>query len=568
MVSCLSKKKKINFAFNSLKEHRIALVAALIVFILFLTALYPAIFSRYQNYFVMSAVNWQDTAMHLSIIESISQGNFPPQAPYFSGVPLNYYYFIDLHSAILQTLYGDFFPQILIYDNPFFVLMFFLALYALTYQLFKNKLAALLAALLGTFSGNFLYYRFFQDALKAIGNTGNIFTAIKGMIATHSYTLDYGHLLQMVPMADYFLQNRPMMIGLPAIVLEILLLIHGFEKNSKKYFILAGLISGMLIKFQLFAFGVSILIVIFSWLFVPQQPRKKIDKLIYYFATLVIFIFYTLLFFKGSSSVIGTFLSNFRLGPWDTTQSFQWYLAFPFANFGILALIFLFFILLPITKTRKLTFLLVLSAVLYIIPHIFNFTIYDADMLKFFYFLQIPLSVIAGLSLQRFFSFSKLGKNLVILLVIISSFNSYLTLASSFLNKYEGYSEADYQAGMWIRNNTSPNSVFITIPTVHSAVSDIGGRLRVLSYTTWPYTHGFNKGLDNVFTRQADIESLYKDPTDTENTKRILNLYHINYLYLGTEENNKYPYAQQLFSHLNFLKVVYNASGIQIYQVL
>src|SRR3972149_9065591 len=128
-----SRKFKIKSSLAVLKDHVAGLFLSLIIFTVFLIALYPAIFSRYQNYFVMSAVNWQDTAMHQSIIQTISQGNFPPQAPYFSGQPLNYYYFIDFHSAILQTLYGDFFPRILVYDNPFFVSLFFLSVYMLSY---------------------------------------------------------------------------------------------------------------------------------------------------------------------------------------------------------------------------------------------------------------------------------------------------------------------------------------------------------------------------------------------------------------------------------------------------
>lgn len=565
--------KKVKGSFSYFRGHRVAIYLSLVIFTLFLIALYPAIFSSYQNYFVMSSVNWQDTAMHQSIIQTLSQGNFPPQAPYFSGQPLNYYYFIDLHSAILQVLYGNFFPRVLVYDNPFFVLLFFLSVYALSFSFFKGRLAALISGLLVVFSGNFLYLRFFSDVYNNLGKSANYLVLIRDILANHSYTLDYGQLMQMVPMADYFLQNRPMMVGLPAVALIMLLLVSGFSKDSKKYFLLAGFLTGMLVKFQLFAFGISILVFFLTWfVFASRNFRKELSTLLYYLVPIILSLIFTSLFFSSNSYVVSALLANFRFGPWDQAKSFFWYLAFPFVNFGVPTLFFLLFILLVFLKrvnvTKSILCLLVLSIALYFIPYTVYFTIYDGDMLKFFYFLLIPLSLISGLLLQKIWRDFQLGSLIVILLIIISSFNSFLTLGSSFFNKYKGYSEADYKAGIWIRGNTLPNSVFVTMPTVHSAVSEIGGRLRVLSYTVWPHSHGFNKGDDNVFTRWVNIESVYKNPENIENAKKVLKQYHVNYIYSGDEENQKFPSARQILERQNYLKQVYNLSGIQIYKVL
>lgn len=555
------------------RQHIAALSLSLFIFALFLIALYPAIFTLFNNGYVMASVNWQDTAMHQSIIQTISQGNFPPEAPYFSGQPLNYYYFIDFHSAILQALYGDFFPRILVYDNPFFVLIFFLSIYALSYSIFRNKLSAIISGLLAVFSGNFLFIRFFYDLYINLNNSNSPFAIMKDLAANRSYTLDNGHLLQMVPMADYFLQNRPMMVGLPAIAILILLLVNGFEKDNKKYFILAGLLTAMLLKFQLFAFGVSILIFLLSWLiFLSKNIKKEVSKLVYLLGPLTISLISIWLLFRNNSYVLETFLNNLRLGAWDKTKDIYWYLEFPFANFGIPFVLVLLLILLVLLKrvnlTRGLKFLLILAITLFIIPFVVYFTIYDGDMLKFFYFAMIPFSIISGLFMQKMWNSKYLGYLLVIVLLFLSSANSFLTLASSFLNKYPAYSQAEYQAGMWIRDNTLPRSVFLSLPTVHSATSDIGGRLRVLSYTMWPYSHGFNKGEDNVFSRQADIETLLHNPLDSENVKRILKVYKVNYIYLGTEEKNKYPFVKQLFDQQAYLKLVYDFADVQIYKVL
>ncbi len=152
-----NKRIEINFP----KEHRIGLILSLSVFFIYFIALYPAIFQEYKGYIVMAGSNWQDTAMHQGIIESISQGNFPPQAPHYAGVPLKYYYFVDFHTAIISTLYGRFFPRILVYDNPFFAAIFIFSLYILAYELTKKRVVALCSAFTGTFFSSYLFVHFF-----------------------------------------------------------------------------------------------------------------------------------------------------------------------------------------------------------------------------------------------------------------------------------------------------------------------------------------------------------------------------------------------------------------------
>lgn len=571
LILLLKRRKGISL-FYSFKEHAGSLLLSIIIFALFFAALYPAIFYPYKNYFVMSAVNWQDTAMHQSIIESISQGNFPPQAPYFSGQSLNYYYFVDFHSAILETLYGQFFPRILVYDNPFFVMIFFLSVYVLSYYLFASKLAGIISGLLAVFSGNFLYFKLFQDILNINSVQKNLFTIVKN-INVGSYTFDYGQLMQMTPLANYFLQNRPMMIGLPAVVVFILLLMYGFHTNRNKYFVLASLLAAMLTKFQLFAFIVCLPIFLLSLVILQKRNFKQnLFKMIYFCGPLVIFIIFSALVFRSNNRILDTFQNTFRFGPWDQTKDFFWYLSLSFANLGIPFSLFVIYAILAIFKkinlTKETIFILVLATVLWLIPFIITFTIYGPDMLKFYYLLVIPISLISGLLLQRFLAVIRFGRILVILLIIVSSFGSYLTLAWSYLNKNIAYSQEEYRVGIWLRENTSPQSVFLTMPTVHSAVSEIGGRLRVLSYTNWPYSHGFNRGADNVFTRQADVESIYRDSANIENAKRILTRYHVNYIYFGSEEKNAFPFAQNAFDRQDYLKLVYDLSGIKIYKVI
>lgn len=68
-------KRYTNF-FIVLKDSYFVIIFAVLIFLIYFLSLYPGIFTEFDGYYVMSAENWQDTAMHLGIIESISQGIF------------------------------------------------------------------------------------------------------------------------------------------------------------------------------------------------------------------------------------------------------------------------------------------------------------------------------------------------------------------------------------------------------------------------------------------------------------------------------------------------------------
>jgi hypothetical protein len=554
------------------KEHFWGISLSLLFLLIFFVALYPAIFTFYHGYIVMSAVNWQDTAMHQSFIESFSQGNFPPQAVYFSGHALTYYYFMDFHSSILETIYGQFFPRILVYDNPFFILIFALSVYCLSMEIFKKKSAAIFSTILASFFGNFMFLNLFSDVLNEKG-TLSFWSSLIEHLTNKGYTAEFGKLMLLTPMADYFLQNRPMMIGLPSFALVNLLVIKGLRENDKKRILLAGLITGMLIKFQLFAFVCCGIVFILGLLIFSFKDITKNLKFIFiYGAPILIFVIFFSLFFNTGQSLLSEFTQNLTFGIWDKTKDLSWYLLFYLTNFGmpfliviLMAAFYVFFIAKKYSSDKLMDFIFAEFFLLFVIPHLVGFTVYPFDMFKFFYFMVIPMSVLAGIGLSRILKYKFFGFFLITFILLISSLNSLTTLAWSYLNKYPAYSLDEYQAGLWVRQNTLPKSVFVSYPSVHSPISEIGGRLRVLSYIVWPYSHGFNRGEDNVFSRQLDIQNLYQNLGDQNILANFKAKYHADYLYLGNEEKNSYGLNNNLTSPN--LRLVYNLNSIQIYQI-
>ena len=554
-----------------LKKHLGLIISAGLVYFLFFMALYPGVFLKFKDYYVMAGVNWQDTAMHLGIIESISVGNFPPQAPYYSGAPLAYYYFSDFHTAILQTLYGSFMPRILVVDNPFFAAIFWLSMYALAFYITKNRFTSTLSAFLGLFSANMMFLRFFGDLIKTYQVEKGLIGAVISLVTNNAYTMEYGKLIQMPPMVDYFLQNRPMMVGLPSVVMVALLLLVGLKRGESDKLILAGLITGMLIKFQAFAFGVCIILFVSGFLLfgLRRDLRRIFTTSTSFFVPIVGF---SLLFIGnliGGQSLTQMVIGSFQWGLWERGKDLWWLLQFYITNFNLPFLLMIFFGALLIWKRfvfqREAAFLYIWASMMFLAPHLLRFTIFGGDMLKFFYFMLIPMAIISAVVLWKAWKY-KLGKSVVVVILIVSSLSSVLPLVNSMLNKSAAYSADEFDVGIWIRERTPVNSVFLTYPSVHSPVSEIGGRLRVLSYINWPYSHGFNTGKDNVFSRLADIEKIYKNNLSQLEFEAIMRKYKVDYLYYGTEEKANYPQAEAVLLKSTRFIPVYKGKGVVIYK--
>ena len=205
-------------------------------------------------------------------------------------------------------------------------------------------------------------------------------------------------------------------------------------------------------------------------------------------------------------------------------------------------------------------------AVLFFIPYLVNFTIFYGDMFKFYYFSVIFASIFSSMIFSKLLNGQALKR--ILFLIIFTSWiaTSVINLGWSYYNKNKAYDKADLTAGLWIRENTPQKSVFLTNPTVHTPVTQIAGRLRVLSYVNWPYSHGFNRGEDNIFSRLTDVEKFYGVANEDEKIA-ILKKYSVDYVYLGEDERSKNPIIEEDLSEISVLELVYNSQDVSIFKV-
>lgn len=470
---------------------------------------------------VITGANWQDTPFHYEIIESINNGNFPPQTPNYVGTSLSYHYFVDFHTAIVEKVYG-YLPTLLPILNAVFIGVFAVSMYALVRP--HGRQAAIAAAVVGTFGWGFSYYKFFSALFCGESVVFNSF-------------FEYGGTFGLPPIYDNLLQQRPMLMGLPALVLVLTLLRN---MDDKKRLLLAGLVTGLVYQFNNVAFFCCF--VAYAFCLFVNLKKFKLSYLFFVLPSLV-----ALPFILGGGA---TFQATLNVA-W-AIQFVKNPLTFYILNLGLPLLLAIYCLFKRGNWYLKGTMLALL-----IIPHFVIFTPNVWDMYKFFMFAWIPIAALAGISL------AKTRKLVAFILVLLSILTSVSVIVYNVNTDFIGATWAEYNVGIWARENTPENSVFLTYYFIHAPTSMIGGRLRVSSDINWPYGHGIP--LEDIWAREEAIDNAYSG--SVSQLEGLVREYNVSYVYVGSQELSKYPNCISHFNSISWLTSVYNEDGQYVYQV-
>jgi len=493
-----------------------------VIFLVSLVVLVRSVWFGNQYGIVLTGSNWQDTPFHYEIIESLNNGNFPPQTPNYVGEPLNYHYFVDFHTAIIEKMYG-YLPTLLPVLNAVFILVFALSMYALARP--YGRRAAVVATVLAVFGWGLSYFGLFSALFNGQFNASN------------NYIYQFGQLFGLPSVFDNLLQQRPLLVGLPAFALVLALLRN---MDDKKRLVLAGVITGLVYQFHNVAFFCCYVAFAVSLLF-----NIKNFKFSYLFFLLPSVFALPFIFSAGSSLTFGVsvaFVAEFVKNP----------LIYYFLNLGVPFVLAIVSFLKVGNEYLKVAFLL-----LFLIPNVLLLTPWPWDMYKFFIFAWVPIAVLSGILL------AKTRRIVVVTLVLLSIITSASVIIYNVGTNYTGASWSEYQLGMWVRDNTPQNSVFLTYYSIHSPPAMIGGRLRVSSYVYWSYGHGVP--LDQVYQREHDIDMAYTG--NATQLQAVIKEYNISYVYVGYDELSNYPNCTAHFDSISWLKPVYTDQNLKIYQV-
>ncbi len=486
--------------------------------------------------------------MHYEIIESINNGNFPPQMPYYAGVDMFYHYFVDFHTAILEKAFGAFLPRLIVFTNAIFVFLFALSLYVLASYL-KNERAGVYTVLLGTLGAGFSYSLGFSALFAG------------QFELTTNYAFEYGKFFTIPPIFDNLLQQRPQLMGLPTLTTAAYFFYKGSRSHSregKREIALAGLLAGLLFPFHMFASFSALLLFSLNFLQKLLSTRPESNRnyelyfLVFFLPILLPFLIQMLAGNAQSTGFIGL------KPPWAFYFVKDGPIKFYLANLGLP-----FFLALSSLFKKSVHshgfFLYSWLFLMLALPNFVSFTPNVWDMYKFFHYAWIAIAL-AGGSFLADFTFTNISKSsrlrkvlaaaVITLLLVFSIFTSVLVATWNLSTNYSCADVGEYETGLWVRKNIPERAVFLTWCSVHAPVSMIGGRLRVLGYVNWAYGHGFD-----IWERAEDIKRAYRG--DISETLNVLQKYDASYVYVGKEELKNAPGCLKKFEDCKQLEKVY-----------
>ena len=107
----------------------------------------------------------------------------------------------------------------------------------------------------------------------------------------------------------------------------------------------------------------------------------------------------------------------------------------------------------------------------------------------------------------------------------------------------------------FVREQTPPQALFLTGPTIHQPILSLAGRPIVRGDAAWLWSHGYD-----FAEREADVRSIY---AGTAEARSLIAYYGIDYIYVGPAELQA-GVNEEFFKQLPLL---YRSPGVRIYDV-
>ena len=452
--------------------------------------------------------NWSDFLVHVSIGQSLVNGNFPPQVPYFAGVPLSYHWFADFHGALTALVAGVGVIPVFVLTNGLMAGTFALLAWELARRLTGSGRVAVVATLLVVFGGGMGWLRLPLDA-GWIHLPGYVASGQGGpleLIGTNPYDNTWADGWPWFRIASVlgtgFFPHRATALGLPGLVAVVLLAWASLGRRPAGM-ALAGVLAALLAPFQFFFFPAVYLLVLLvalarrAWHGRPRSARRTwLRDAILFLVPVVLalpFIVGPALLQRDQGTfrlVVGWEEARFADGPAAVTFFYLTNLGIPF----ILALLAL-----VMRRTPNRGFLGAWLVALFLVPNLVVVSAVAFDMNKYFQVMWIAAGILAAWAIRR------LPRPAIAAIVLASA------LSPAFVATWHAVGDPNEQfvmttgraeAAAWIEANTPERVVFVTDAWINQP-TDLAGRLRISTFG--PYAA--NLGYDPA-PREEDIRRI------------------------------------------------------------
>jgi len=490
--------------------------------------------------------NWSDLLVHVAIGNSIVHGNFPPEVPYFAGVPLTYHWFADFHGAIAASVAGLDIIPVFFASSALFAGSLVLVTWELARRLTRSRRVATIAAIVLASGGGMGWLRLVGDLVAG----GDLATLLTTTPYDNSWADGWPRFRIASVLGTGFFPHRASTIGLPALVTAILLL-HATLRRQPAGVLLAGLVAALLAPFHFYAFPATYLVALLlviahrEW----QRPTFARDAVLF-LAPVGLAIPY----------IAGAVLQQSERGAfrfvagWSEAPREDGLIAVAFFYLTNLGLPFVLALAAALwVRTPGRGFLAAWLVALFMVPNVVVVSAVEFDMNKYFQMMWIAVAMLAGALMRRW------PAPLVAAVLAVSAISPGLAALWHAVNPLVTMSNAQEAAARWIERNTPERAVFATDAFINSPV-DLAGRLRISTFGPYVANLGYDPD-----PRARDLNAIYCDGPDV--AAALLERYRATYvLSSGGIPNCADGTTTEFWSSERF-ETVYSAGGVSVWRL-
>ncbi|HSX18863.1 MAG TPA: hypothetical protein VLE91_01880 [Candidatus Saccharimonadales bacterium] len=490
---------------------------------------------RQDGWYVGQVNLYGDLVFHLGLINKYLVSNkILPESPIYAGSKPNYPIFADFITAQIAKItsvdWALFFVTFSVGLLSIFVARLFIK------NFIKNEKVVFLSLLLFFINGGFGFIYFFQDYLKS---NQNFFSFLFNMPRQYTDIKEIGYWWINNYLA-YFLPQRAFLFAFPITLVSLLLLYRGVQNQKTKYFLLAGLLSGILPIVQAHSLFVLFLLSVpyaIGSVYLAGDKKTVIKNWLIY-AAVTISLALPLI---KSITTSGDLLGFIKYEPGFTSkENILW---FWFKNLGLFAPTLLIAIAWIYKKNRHLFFLYLPFLGLFVLANIFIFQPWAFDNTKIMIYWYFVSCLLVGYFLyDQFFTETLPKKIFATIVVVVMTLSGALDLFRTFTppTNYQIFSNADIEVATAVKNLTSKEALFTTASNHNNPIPALSGRSTLIGFHGWVWSHGL------PFEQRAkDVEEIYMGG---ERASQLISQYNVNYVSIGPEEKKEFKINYNYFS--------------------
>lgn len=576
-------------------ENLIVLLFAIVAFLAFnlKCVLFNNLNSVYSSLFVHG-----DYGFHISVINSFAlRDNFPPQYPVMINASMNYPVLADFLSSILIKTGFDLRSSIIVPNVLFQAAVVYLVA-SLTDRLVRRRYAGTLAAMLFFFAGNMGIIYAIRDAVnygEFIKWISNLPTDYSGSSISPLPEMRFGN-----PVAVMLMPQRASMLGIGISLIVYILVLYALQNQENiRELVLTGVLTGLLPSVHPHSF-IAVSIVLF---FLIIEFKKDARFCAYLLTPLVIIALPQIIVIQ--TQVTGGFIgvtigwlaentAKMRALDWSaplsifaSTGESIWIMArFWLMNIGFIIVPFI----IGLVKSDRLTRQFYSPYItLFFLGNFIRFQPWDWDNYKIFIHWYILTIIVASYGIVEIAKLQRQNSNInfkflrvfnkprlrrafaftvIAVTLFFSTATGFLSHAKAFQEKYLMWSDADIVFADWIRENTPPESLFLTSTYYLQPVVTLAGRQIVLGYEGWLWSHGID--WNHVQEIKKDVIEMF------EGNYTLIKEYGVNFIVITKYERifaieNSFRINTQFFMDPKHFEKVYdevlNGNSYMIFKV-